>query len=165
MDLGGGDPMIMAFKIKKVGPIPGVISRRELQEIMKEMWNWGGEYWHKNFRAKHFTVAGGKEYGYRPRSKQYLIQKGKTARHQRPLVKTGESEKATRMRDVRATSKGVRVVMVAPKLNYHKGDGKSPRQELTTISANERDEIVSMMERHLDESLYDFKEGRIMSIK
>jgi hypothetical protein len=157
--------MIMAFKIKKVGTIPGVLSRRDLQGLMKSMWAFGGEYWHKNFRAKHFTPAGGKEYGYRPRAKKYMIQKAKTLHHQRPLVRTGESEKATRMRDVRATSKGVRVVMVAPKLNFSKGNGMTPRQELTKISAKERDQMVKLMEARLDKSLAAFTASKSENIK
>lgn len=46
-------------------------------------------HWHRNYAAKHFTSAGAREYGYKERTKKYMIRKARKLHHQLPLVWTG----------------------------------------------------------------------------
>lgn len=54
---------MIRIAITETGAVPGVL-KRELNRLLKEAWAAIGLYWHKNFRPKHFTRAGAREYGY-----------------------------------------------------------------------------------------------------
>lgn len=143
----------------------GLTPRRYLAErnrIHKEMWRSLGEHWHRYQRPKHFTKAGAQEYGYAPRSgdpgrthpkgfhRSYQGRKLRRFGHTLPLVYTGLSRNLTRVRDVRPTSKGVRVIMRAPALNLRpKGGRINMRNELINISRRDARALVSVGERRL----------------
>ncbi len=151
----GGGWMIGSIEIKQFGPTPehtkaaqGTALRGALQA--------GGIMYHSRFMAKHFTIAGGIEYGYLPRKGQsqgvgsrnffrsYSGRKQKQKGHQRPLVWSGASEQLARIQDVRATRKRARIIQHARGLNR-----RNPRseidmaKEIRTVSAAESTLVVS----------------------
>lgn len=152
---------MLLIKVTETGTTP----RRYLAErnrIHKEMWRALGEHWHRYQRPKHFTRAGAAEYAYAPRSgdpgrphpkgffRSYQGRKQRRFGHMLPLVYTGLSRNLTRLRDVRPTGKGVRVVMRAPALNLRpRGGHIHMRDELTTISQRDAKALVNVGERRL----------------
>lgn len=143
--------MVPQFMIHFVGlPLnaPDIV-RRELNNITRGAWHLVGIKWHRDFRPKHFTHAGAREYGYQPRQGSYTRQKLHKHGHTRPLEYSGQSRRRTSIRDVRATSQKVRIVMNAPALNLRPGlHGRiNPRDEMTRISAPEKTEIIRLLER------------------
>jgi len=126
--------MITAITIRERGATP-----RGMGKIMREATKAGyeaaGIWWHNECRPKHFTREAYQLYQYTPRQgesgtgtkifkKSYTGRKLKKFGHTNPLVYTGVSERLTRARDVRATSKGVRIVMSAPALNFRPKGGR-----------------------------------------
>ena len=100
-------------------------------------------FWHVNYLPGHFTVEGGRKYGYKPRSgegesnlvyskstnpryagrlvsnRKYYWTKWRKKKTHDPLVFTGSSkESATRAIRVTATAKSGRGVMLLPKYFY-----------------------------------------------
>jgi len=144
--------MQMFFRIKTEGFAPGV-PKRLINQVIKSVLHRLGVMWHEKFRGKHFTVAGAREYGYTPRKgegqtgksfwRSYTGRKKKETGHQRPLVFSGESQMLTRIRDVRATSKRVRVVMRAKKFNYRNEHSDiRMHDEMTRVSDSEHATMV-----------------------
>ena len=128
---------------------------------LKYAWEQTGVYWHEHFREKHFTSAGATEYGYKPRqgergrqgakgfSRSYTGRKLKKYGHTRPLELTGQSRASTRTRKVTATSKGARVVMRAPALNFKaRGSDINMNEEMRTISPAESKVLSRVLEDH-----------------
>jgi len=131
--------------------------------VMKRDWNkWVkaanlamGSHWHENFKRKHFTDDGAREYGYTPRkgqrktpgSKSYrrsywgrkVAKLAKQGRRALPLVLTGDSRRqAMSQKKVVATSKLCRVKINAPGLNRRaKGSKVNMREEMTTVTRKE----------------------------
>ena len=155
------------------GPHPGM-GKREWNNLVREMFHHLGIIWHKDFRAKHFTRRGASEYGYAPRSgergnippqgfhRSYTGQKLKRFGHTRPLVFTGESERATRQRDIRATATSkrakVRVHLHAPKLNFRNPKSKTnPGEEVRTISRKEARALTRGGAKNLSASLRRYR--------
>lgn len=119
-----------------------------------------GRFWHDTIRAKHFTKAGAREYEYQPRSGEpgkvprkgywssYTARKQRLLGHTQPLMWSGETERATRKRDIRATSKSVTIKFHAPPyFNYRPENWR----ELTEVS------------RRDEEAMTDRLTGRIMT--
>lgn len=136
---------------------------RGMPRVLKAAWADVGVMWHKDMRPRHFTHRGAKEYGYRRRIGQDFSRSSKEFRrsysgrkfrkygHTFPLVYTGEVKENTRLRDVRSTSKGVRVVLRgANKLNFKpSGWSKTLREEMLTVSDRE----VGRIHKELDGSI------------
>ena len=144
---------MLLLKIKETGVTPrrlrGVVRDRQVK-----MFGRLGEYWHRFFRPKHFTQAGATEYGYQRRSPKYERRKLRLYGHSHPLVATGESRELSRMKDVRATSKGVRIIMPAiRKLNFTPQGGTiKMAEEMRTISANEQKQLEKLGEHHMNKN-------------
>jgi len=145
----------IAFNIKYSGPIPRHV-RARLRRILKEGYQYIGIFWHRHYRAKHFTREAYQEYYYTPRKgegktgkafwRSYTGRKQRRFGHTRPLVWSGESERASRRRDVRATSKGVKIFIHANKLNFRNPHSNiNMREEMTRVSTRERETLVERM--------------------
>lgn len=133
--------MHMYFDITEYGATPGML-KRELNNILKACWQHVGEFWHSRYRAKHFTPAGATEYGYAKRSAKYEKYKQRKQGHKNPLEFSGASKIRTMTRDVRATSKGCRVVLHANALNFKRANMPADmRKEMTTVSEREQKEL------------------------
>lgn len=140
--------MKSTFLIKYTGSVPRAMAKQG-RGILKAAWHDLGVTWHRELRPKHFTAAGAREYKYQPREgepgkpgrtrgRSYLRRKQRMFGHTLPLVFTGELRSLTRIRDVRATAKGVRVVMQANKANWRRSPGApNMAAELRTISSAE----------------------------
>jgi len=169
--------MIGEIKITERGATPGIL-KRELNKLMKKAFEAAGIHWHQEIRPKHFTSAGAGEYGYAARkgergnvgthgfARTYTGRKLKAYGHTQPLVLTGESQGMTRMRDVRATSKKVRIVLRAPKLNFRNPDSQAnPRAELTAVSQRDAAAMVRCYERALDAGIKQVRSTKSKTIK
>ena len=135
------------------------------REILKEAWGNVGIFWHRQLLPKHFTKRGATEYGYQKRvgenmrgekgfARTYMGRKLREKGHSRPLVFTGRMERAAKQtRDVRATSKGVTVVLTSlPRYAYqiaHPGDPNKAK-ELGTISKQDAALMARVLDRELE---------------
>jgi hypothetical protein len=133
--------MHVFFDISEYGATPGML-KRELNNILKACWLHVGTFWHQRYRGKHFTKEGAMEYGYAPRSRWYEAEKRRKQGHADPLTFSGASKIRTMGLDVRATSKGCRIVLHAPALNFRRPNMKADmRKEMTTVSGREWHEM------------------------
>ena len=150
---------MIQFRTKYTGAVPGHM-KSEMNPIKRIAFQQMGVYWHSQFRPKHFTQRGATEYGYKPRAGQrgnerptfrssYTGQKLRRFGHTRPLVYTGLSERLSRERKVRSTSKGVRVLL-PPGFNRRQSQSDiNMREELTTIKhlGSEYNQLVRLFDR------------------
>ena len=135
--------------IKYRGAVPK-IALRERNRIYKESYAAVLTYWHRELRPKHFTLAGAAEYRYAPRSRKYEARKQRKVGHTRPLEFSGLSKALTSVRNVTSTSKGGRVRMNAPALNFkHPKSRVHARDELTRISVPEQILLRDMYDREV----------------
>lgn len=168
---------MILFKIKYQGAVPR-LAQRELRRLLRDSFEDAGVFWHRMFRRKHFTKAGAREYGYTPRKGEQAGRGSKAFRrshtgrklrqfgHTLPLVFTGQSRQLTRIRDIRATSKGVRIVMRAPGLNRRPRGGRiNLREEMTRVSIRERDALVKRFDRQLGTKLRRLKASETVTIR
>ena len=178
------------FKIKYTGAIPALLlnaarARSTWNRMLKDNWYEQGVFWHGEFREKHFTLAGAREYGYAPRAGQpgnprksfwgsYSGQKQKKLGHQLPLVFTGVSRSLTAIRVVRAkaTAKGsgCEVVIRSPGLNRvntksHTHPPINMRDEMTRVSSGETATIVDRFEGEIQRKLDALNGNQTVVIK
>jgi len=129
------------------------ISRKRWRAILAEAWHRVGTHWHRYILPKHFTHRGATEYRYAKRSDKYTTRKFQKFGHTYPLVWSGNLKRmAMGMRDVRATSKGVRIVLRVPPYIYQfRGDdrGVYPAQELRAVSGADAREIERTLNIHI----------------
>lgn len=171
--------MIGSIRIKYTGAVPGVtLGRRELNREKKGSWHHTGTYWHQKFRKKHFTKAGAKEYGYIARKgekmakgskaykRSYTGQKERKFGHTRPLEFSGLSRQLTRIRDVRAFSKKVRVVLHSRTFNRrHRKSQINMREEMTRVSMAEAHTLVGQFDGDFGRRLSQFRGSHTETIK
>lgn len=136
------------------GPVPRAM-RKRMRVILKIAYLKAGRFWHRVHRPKHFTAAGGRLYRYRRRSGEYLQRKQKAKGHRDPLVFTGQSRAFTAHRDVRATSKGVRIAMAAGNLTHNISNRSNINMpdELTRVHPSEEREIARVFEKSIEREL------------
>jgi len=163
--------------------VPGRgITVADMKAEIRGAWTEVGEDWHSRLRPKHFTAAGGREYGYLPRKgdpgnpgrkgffSTYMGRKTRSKHHRRPLVWSGELEDATRGRriETRAFTTRSRLRVVMPQAR--KANWRNPHSridmgaELTTISAAEVPELVGIHNRSMQARLRRFGGGRTKTI-
>lgn len=143
--------MIGGIVIAKQGATPGILAK-ERNRIKKASFFKIGTYWHARFLQEHFKNSAFQRYAevYRPRKgmsgnphprgfkRSYTGQKLRRFGHTLPLVYTGESRRLARIRDVRATSRGNRVVIHARRFNMRSPHSRiNMREEATIIIASE----------------------------
>lgn len=143
--------MIGFVVIKESGPTPRKI-RKEHGRIVTELLAETASYHHKEHMHKHFTAAGGKEYGYAPRKgeglsgkafwQSYTGRKNKQKGHMTPLVWSGEQQELAKIRDVRAGRKKARLVQHARGLNR--------RNPKSNIRMNDEIRIISEREVNIN---------------
>lgn len=139
--------------IKYKGAVPRAM-RKRFRVVSAFAHKVAGTWWHATMRPKHFTQAGRQEYRYSRRTKDYRFRKMREKGHNNPLVFSGISRLTTRLRDVRATSKGVRVVMRAGNLAKQNPKSRVNMQdELTRVSRREEREIVRRYQTEITKGL------------
>lgn len=150
---------MLKFSVTYKGATPGV-ARKHLRTILRQAFEAMGVEWHQTMRPKHFTKAGAREYAYTPRkgdtgsgtrfTNSYTQRKIRKFGHANPLVYTGESRRMSELRDIRATSKGVRVVMRTPRLNYkNKHSEVNAREELTRVTPREIQRLQAVFDERM----------------
>lgn len=143
------------------------IPKRQLNQMLRSGFEELGVKWHREYRPLHFTNQASTRYNYQPRQGErgsnvpfrsknrlsYTARKLRNYGHTKPLVLTGESEQLTRIRNVTATSKGCRVRMNAPTLNFR----PHMREELTRMIDSEREALTKTLDDHIDSELEKIK--------
>ena len=166
--------MGVEFKIKYTGQVPDLLlSEKRAQgrwnTIRREAWIVAGNYWHSEFRPKHFTKAGAREYGYMPRAgesgntrpsflRSYTGRKLKEKGHTKPLVWSGTSQTLSKIRIVRSTATKARskaeVVLRTPGLNRQNKDSQIPmRDEVTHVTEAEARKIIEVFDNEVGRQL------------
>ncbi len=154
--LGSG---LVKIEVRKTG-VAGM-KPADFNRIRKACFFDVATWWIKVCMPKHFTVAGGKEYGYLPRSPWYLGEKQDRMGHTNPLVWTGEARSdARRTARAESTSKGGKAVINVPKLNWRKaarpgrGFWRASKihmaDELRTVSRRERVQASRLFNKFLE---------------
>ena len=134
---------LISCKMVYYGAVPGTVNlnQERFNALLRMAWYATGEYWAIHFRPKHFTEAGGREYGYRKRTPKYQKSKQRQYGHQDPLVYSGVSKLLSNFYNVKATKNRVRVTMPQVRtLN------RRPHMvaEMSTISAYELAKLVDV---------------------
>lgn len=154
--------------IREKGATPRLM-RREINAIKRAAFEGAGVQWHDEFRLKHFTLAGAREYGYSPRQgdglsgkafwRSYQGRKQKYLGHQIPLVYSGEAQRMSEFRAIRATSTSkksqVTIAMARlQKLNWrHPNSQIDMADEMRRVSAGEERILVGTIQRGIDSRL------------
>lgn len=154
---------MILVKLRKNGATPGVL-RKEFNAMIKAAFKSAGELWVEDYRPRHFQARAFTDYpsvyirrkgqrlarGSRAYKSSYTGRKERTKGHTLPLVYSGDSEERTEQARVVASSKGVRVRMNSPALNFrHPKSRINPRAELIATNRTEDKEITA----HVDDTL------------
>lgn len=163
--------MMGAVLITYEGAVPSNIGRSEFnREILKPSWHATGEYFHRTMLPLRFTVRGGKMLNYAPRRGQepgltfkqfkrsYTYRKRRQFGHIKPLVFTGESENLAKIRDIRSTSKGVKIINHARGLNRkHPKSKVVMSDEVRRIAVHEKEELTKYLSEQVDKRIKAFR--------
>jgi hypothetical protein len=159
------------FTVKSIkwnGPVPGAMTKREFgAEILKPAWKRLGEWFHAERLPIRFTnqaktllnlaLRKGEEpgIGLKGFRRSYTGRKVRMKGHKKPFVWSGESERdATRIRDVRSTSNGVKIVLHARKLNYRNPASKiRMNEEIRRVAASEYPLIQKKFEGFVQDAI------------
>ncbi len=145
------------MKMVEIGATPRGM-RKALNAARKAVWAMMAKHWFVFIRPKHFTGAGAREYDYRERSPKYKLMKRKKFGHNKPLVKTGESERSVRFSGrIIATKDRGRVSMTARKLNW---SGGWLRDELTRFSKRDVATLTNVGDRGLGKQFKQLRRRR-----
>lgn len=159
---------MMLIKIKEDGVAPRNMVKA-WNQVRREGYRAIAVMWHRDMRPEHFKVGARWKYDYKPRAgelgnpryirlksgqkyrdfrRHYAARKLRMKGHGRPLVWSGTSEALSRIRDIRTTSKGSRVVLHTPGLNRrNKYSQINMREELTRITEGEARLLAKEYER------------------
>jgi hypothetical protein len=112
------------------------------------------DYWHKEIRPKHFEESAADVYGYGPRKEKYRESKLAAKGHRKPLVYSGESERATERNYIKATGRSASLHMDAGNLAWPvKGGRINMRHDLTKVLPEEEQAMADVFERSVDASI------------
>jgi len=138
-----------SFRITYRAPLTTLMQKRQWNaEIEKPSWTAVGLHHKRAHIAKHFTAAGAAEYGYATRSRKYTAAKQRKFGHTLPLVYSGEMKANCRAPEIRATSKGCKVVLQARKANRRNPKSRANMAaELRQVSAAEAAQLAREKDR------------------
>lgn len=112
------------------------------------------QHWHETIRPKHFQESATEEYGYRARQADYEATKQRALGHTRPLVYSGESERATERMQVRVAARSATLAMSPGNLAFNPKKGRvNMRKELTETTQAETDELAVVFQNAMDQSM------------
>ncbi len=155
---------MLKFTLEPPGPPPG-LTKSDYNAACAVAFAEMGTLWHTRYLPEHFTHAGARKYHYTPRQGQgpmggkrygqsYTGRKERYYSHTLPLVYTGTSRTRALIQKIRANSRGVRVVIDAPALNFiPKGGRISLRDEVTRIADDEWQAMERAFEVRLNEEV------------
>lgn len=152
------------IRVVERGPVPKAM-RKEIDKVLRAAWFATGSLWHSEMSARHFTREGARAYGYSPRSgesgnpsdkgfrRSYTGRKLRTRGHTLPLVWTGLSRSLARIRDVRATPKGCRVILPVGFNRRNPHSKVNMRDEVTKVLPDEERRLAAFFEKVVDRNL------------
>ncbi len=110
------------------------------------------DFWHKKIRPGHFEVSALAKYGYTPRTVKYERSKG----HRRPLVYSGDSERATERNYIKFAARSASLHMDAGNLLWNPGGGRiNMRDELLRTTSEDETAMARIFERDFTQSMRD----------
>lgn len=122
---------------------PAGISRTTKNTMIRSAFVAVAAWWHKVIRPTKFTREGAAKYHYERRTKAYRALKRRRFGHDNPLEFSGVSRTSTRIRDIRPSSKKVRVVMKARAFNLRpKGHKKKLSEEFLAVTKGDAKQIA-----------------------
>lgn len=135
--------------------------KSDINAVIRRAYEKVGEYWHRHFRAKHFSNQAYQEYGYQPRSKSYNWRKLKYLKHNLPLVFTGRSRDLSKSRNIYATKNGVSITMPVRAFNFRR-TAKAPdmQKEFRTVSDRERAVLHDIGQKTIEKEIIRFNRRR-----
>lgn len=127
------------------------MSRREMNDVLKEAWHLLALRWLNYFLPLHFGDRATQRYGYEKRSWRYNYRKKRIVGHTRPMEFTGQTKRqALRQHNVIASSKQATARINAPGLNRRPKTGRiRMRDEVTAIRDDELAALRKFMGDHL----------------
>lgn len=155
-----------------------LLTRMQVVNAVKRGLRRMGEYWHEAFAWKRFTVAGGNEYGFKPRRLSYHNKKVKWFGEALPLVFSGETREqllgeSTKAR-IKVTRDTVRIPMPTRINQFVSPYGVKPAEEIRRVSRAElnvlQDNLVLWIEDELSREVpvhlrnKGFTGGRVKSL-
>lgn len=157
--------MRMQAEIRYTG-IVGMGRREFRNEFIKPMFESMGLLWMLEIRPKHFTHAGGTEYGYQPRTVKYNMQKLRKVGHTYPLRYRDELRAASRFARYQHRRQGMDIVMNrAQKANFRRTP-KAPnmRDELTRVSESDANKLIRHGNRFMEAKMRSVPRSRRITI-
>ena len=130
-----------------------------LQVAFKHAYEEALDFWHKKIRPGHFEVSALAKYGYTPRTVGYERSKG----HRRPLVHSGESERATERNYIKTTGRSASLHMDAGNLLWRPG-GINLRDELLATTNEDEAAMGRVFEREASQVLRDWPQTHTENI-
>lgn len=139
------------------------VTRSDQNVMLKRAFENAGNFWHRNYRERHFERGAFQRYRYTPRSRRYNLRKKKHLGHQLPLVFSGTTRDRTMSHHVKAKKNEARVVMPANALNFKpRHSNINMRDEFTQINEQEHGILSKRMNDELLKRLQTYqKTGRI----
>lgn len=122
-----------------------------------------GIMWHRQFRPRHFTHEGSRLYGYTARKGargsavkfkgSYTARKLKAFGHTNPLVFSGLSLRLSKIRDVRATRHGNRVILPTGFNRRNPHSNIDMRAEVTAVVRSEEVKLTKRFDGSLQQQI------------
>ena len=165
--------MIGHIKVRERGATPGILAK-EWRAVSKVAWRETGVVFHRDYLPKRFTHEGARLLNYTRRKgelmkgskrywRTYTGRKERRFGHTLPMVYTGESRQLARVRDVRSTSNGVKVVLNARKLNFrHPKSQVRMNIEIRRVAPVEAEQIARHHDKHIG---WEFNEIKLTKFK
>jgi hypothetical protein len=144
------------------------------------------EHWNEKFRPLHFTVSGGRRYGFKPRkgdnepprltvradtansrgrtiaNPHYSWRKRREKRHNKPLVWSGRSELLSKVMRVSATSRrGVGAFVALPKYFYQYRTDLNQPDKAAELTTTVHDEVAALAVVARDAALKHLEAQRV----
>lgn len=155
--------LVLHFEVTRTGT--GRLNQRVWRGIKRRVWRRVAQYWIDEIRPKHFTKAGAREYGYKPRQgegagagskafwRSYTGQKQRKKGHTRPLEWSGQLKTESRGSRIQASINGSTVFVRGRVLNLSGGDRIDMRREISAVSAGDVVAITRFMQRETDREM------------
>ncbi len=112
-------------------------------------------HWHTEMLPKHFNEGAASRYGYRRRSGAYTESKRQSEGHTRPLVYSGDSQRATEgPMVIRTSSKSGRLSMDGGNLTFSQSNQRpTMAEELTMVTEAEDKELADILDRDIERQM------------
>jgi len=166
--------MMGAVLIRSTGAVPGSMKKSDWnREILKPSYEELGKEFHKNYLPLRFTRRGAKLLNYMPRKgeesglsrkeffKSYTGRKVRSKGHKDPLRWSDESMNLARIRDIRATGKGVKVVIHARGLNRRNANSRIVMSdEVRRVAKEEERPLVATLDNAIQSNIDGYNDTK-----